>query len=229
MSDEQHHPSSTASRPRPRSATWWLTASALVAGIIIGLIISNNNPVTATDLNADATATRTAELIELNDLRTQVAQPVICTPPPSPTATSTPQPTATATVVPAMTTGQEFNYRDKFSITITSIGDAGTPGSLTPNGRFLSVYLTMENVTSTGQRPPFNNWRLVSSDGRLYRLDISASQAVFGRAWGLPVGANASEQSGLVFDVPLDSGSVFILESDEDPTFRVELVFESRG
>ncbi len=229
MSDEQQHCSATRSGANPRTPSWWIIACALIAGITIGIVVSSNGPVTATDLNADATATRTAELIELNDLRTKVAQPVVCTPPPSPTATNTPLPTAAATVVPPSPAGQTFIYRGKFSITVISITDAGTPGGRQPEGRFLSVHLEIENLTNSAQREPFINWRLVSSAGRAYQPSITASQDVFGRAWSLSIGPSSTEQTGIVFDVPLDSGDVFILESDEDPTFRVELMLESRG
>ena len=231
MSNEPHryHSFAANTRATPDRRSWWLIMFVLIIGMAIGRGISNGPTAIAADPNPDATATRVAELSELNDLRTQVALPVVCTPPPEPTSTNTPVPTSTPTVAPPLPLGQKFLYANMFTITVTGIGPGGTPGGMQPQGMFLSVNLIMENLTNTQQWPPYTDWRLVTSAGREYAPDTGASQEVFGRAWGLTVAANLTQETGLVFDVPVDAGNVFILESVNQPEFRIELILESRG
>jgi hypothetical protein len=229
MFDDHDQDSNPAARPSHQRKPWWLVVIALVIGLAIGRGSSIGPVARAADPTVDATATRTAELAELNDLRTKVAQTVVCTPPATSTPTMTPEPTFTPTVVPVVPVGEAIQYGKTFTITVNGITDVGQPDDLQPNGRFLGVYVTMENLTNSPQWPSFDDWRLVDSSGKSYRLDSQATQNVFGKTWGLPVSKNATEERGVVFDVPVDVGDTFILESDTQPTFRVGLVLESRG
>src|SRR4051794_2508675 len=94
---------------------------ALAGAILIGFVagraaIGGGARAAATD--PDATATRTAELDELHRLQTQVAQTVVCSPPPSPTPTEVPTETPTPTPVPPVAMGQSLPYVDGWTVVI---------------------------------------------------------------------------------------------------------------
>jgi hypothetical protein len=189
----------------------------------------------AADATPDATATRQAELAELDDLRTKVASTPICPtfePTATPTLTPTPEPTETPTptptIVPAVAPGTELAYGSIWKITVSAIDYVPSQENFQPSGTLVKVDVTLTNGSDQSQPPPFLNWKLVDDAGNVYRLDMEATQAVVGPRWGLSVDRNASETRTLVFDVAVDATS-FVLESDDDPTFRVQLMLESRG
>lgn len=213
---------------RPR-VVWWIIACAVIAAILIGRGFSGGPAAIAADPNQDATSTRTAELIELNDMRTKIALPVLCTPVSTPTLTPTQEPTATATIVPAIPAGQEVLYNDVFAITVLNIENVGSTGDLAPSGVFLRVNLTFRNLTGSFQAPPHNDWRLVDASGDGYGVDFTASLGIVGPYWGSSIGGHETATLGVVFDVSTDAGSTFVLESVAEPGFRIELSIVSRG
>ena len=174
---------------------------------------------------ADPTETRRAELAELDDLRTQVAQPVVCTP----AATVEANPSPTATEVPLSTAGVALPYLDIW--TITPLGIAPAPGSQEPRpaGQFMQVNLSVGHSAGSGQILPYGDFTLTDSAGRIAVVDQEVNRAVFGNGWLLAISPGVEEIRGLIFDVPADAGDAFTLESNADPTFRVALEIEERG
>jgi hypothetical protein len=205
----------------------WTLVGALLVGILLGLVAGGGHSAIAADPENDATATREAELVELNDLRTKVAMPVVCTPAASPTPSPTLEPTAT--LVPAVQVGQEVAYGDALAVTATSIEGAAGTNDVTPNGKYVRVNFDIRNDTDSGQVPPFNEWRLVDSEGNRYAVDFTASAVIVGPQWGSVVSANQTESRGIVFDVAADAGDTFVLESETQPGFRIELTMVVRG
>jgi hypothetical protein len=189
----------------------------------------------AADPAVDATATRTAELAELNDLRTKVAQPAVCTPAatvtptatPTPTNTATPEPTAT--IVPAVPIGTEVTTANGLIFTFTAINPIPTPDSVEANGRLIRVTFRVSNESNDSKRVPLEEWRLVDATGNEFRVDTLALAQIDGVRWSFAVSAHDSENRSLIFDVTPDSGPVFTLESTVDPAFRVALPIEARG
>lgn len=216
-------------RPPIQFLSWWIVAIALICGILIGQSISSEPGARAADPDKDATATRTAELDELHAMQTQVAQPVVCTPAPSPTATATPTPEPTATLVPATVSGQAMAYGSDWVITVSSIAPAPVPEGFVPRGQLMRVNLTIENLTGKPLTPPFDELRLVDAAGNVYSIDKDATAEISGEGWGLKVRKNSTDERGLVFDVAADAGDQFLLESETEPAFRITLTVESRG
>ena len=180
----------------------------------------------ATPDASDATATREAELAELHDLQTQVANPLACTP--APTATSIPA-TATPTQVPLAQTGVPLLYLNLWTITV--LGIAPTPGSqeVRPAGQFMQVNLTVAHSDDAVSMIPHLDFRLTDSAGRLSVIDQAVNRALLGNAWLLGVSPGVTETRAWIFDVAADAGDSFVLESNADPTFRVALKVEQRG
>lgn len=206
----------------------WIVAGSLVLVILIGRG-AGGLAATAADPDEDATATRTAELLELDDLRTKVAIPVVCTPAASPTPSPTVEPTATATLVPAVPAGREVAHGEALAVTATSIESAGGTNDMTPSGKYVRVNVDIRNLAASGQVPPYNEWRLVDTAGNRYGVDFTASALMVGPQWGSVIAANATESRGVIFDVAADAGETFVLESETQPGFRIELTIVVRG
>ena len=168
---------------------------------------------------ADPTATREAELEELADLRTQVAQKPVCTP----AADVTP------TEVPAAPTGTPLPYRDIWTITVHGIAPMPGSDAVKPSGQFMQVNLAVSHSSTKSEIFPFADFVLRDNSGRVAVIDQTINRQIFGNAWLLGVLPGATEERSLVFDVPADAGSSFTLESQVDPTFRVAMTVEQRG
>ena len=218
---ETHSTTANSGWASPRSAL--LILAVLIVGIVIGRNLPGISPAIAADPVADATATREAEFAELNDLRTKVAAPAVCTPAP----TSTPEPTATT--VPAQAAGAEVTDANGWGITILSIQPVQTPDRVEANGQLMRVNLQLSNSSNSPMLPPFVDWRLVDAAGNRYSVSSTATNAIAGAAWGAPVDAHDSEERTVVFDVIPDAGSTFVLENDKDPSFRIAVTVESRA
>jgi hypothetical protein len=203
---------------------------AVAVGILIGRAVPEIPSAIAADPAAEATATRSAELTELNDLRTKVAQPAACTPAPTSTPTSSPTPSPTPTLVPPVPAGQEARDANGWAVTVLSIQSVPSPDGIDVTGKLMQINLTIENTSDSPQLPPFNHWRLVDQAGNRYSVDGDATTALASPAWLLSIGAHKVEERVLVFDVASDAGTTFVLENEQDPTFRIEVsVVESRG
>jgi len=213
----------------------WLVALALIAGVVLGRSLPGISSAGAADPAVDATATRTAEIAELNDLRTKVAQPVVCTPlatatpTVTPTPTSTPTPEPTATTVPAVPIGTELSTTDGLTYTFTAISTIPTPDVANVDGRLIRVTFSVTNTSNDRVRVPVGEWRLVDASGNRYSADTELMANIDGPRWSLAVPPHESDDRALIFDVPVDSGSEFTLESTADPAFRVALPIVARG
>src|SRR5215216_3668855 len=114
-----------------RSLFVWLLVSALLFGFLVGWIARAEPVASAATTEADATATRTAELEELEQLRTQVAEQA--------TACAEKQPSPTPTQVPAGEMGQEYPYGDRWSVTVIDAVAVPATDAAKPTGAFLQV------------------------------------------------------------------------------------------
>jgi len=203
-----------------------LGAGVTVGGLFRGNVSPSSVAGASSPVAADATATREAELAELSDLRTQVANPPVCTPPP--TATPVP-PTATATEVPIAQAGVQLAYLDIWTLTI--LGIAPTPGSddLRPAGQFMRINFEVSHSTRSSKVLLFNDFVLVDGQGRFSRVDRETNRVFLGNSWEYGTEPGVTEPRAMIFDVAADAGDLFVLESDNDPTFRVALRIEERG
>ena len=202
----------------------------LGSGIAIGTVVSTGEPAgksaSAAFQEVDPTATREAELRELEELRTQVANPPTCIAPP--TATEIP-PTATATQVPLASAGVPLPYHDIWTITVLGIAPTIAPPDTRPDGQFMRVNMTVSHSASTPKSLPITDFLLTDSAGRFSAIDIAVNQALLGGKWALSTAPGVTEERAVIFDVATDAGDSFILESPGDPGFRVGLKVEQRG
>lgn len=89
--------------------------------------------------------------------------------------------------------------------------------------------LTIANRTNENAFPPFAEWLLTDANGQSYTVSNQASTSIAGVGWGLTVGPGEIADRSIVFDVPIDIGTTFVLESRVEPAFRVALAIEARG
>ncbi len=207
---------------------WWMIAVALVVGIVAGRAMSGSGEAGARATEPDATATRMAELRELDNLRTKVAQPVICTPAPSPTPTETPTPSPTPTPVPPAAMGQELAYAGNWTVVVNGF-TAAPGGKASPGTKLVQVHATVTNLGSEPRRFRFDDWRLVDAHGRVFLLSVTATSDLYGPGFVANLAPSLPQQLTLVFEVAVDAGPGFILESSADPTFRVAVVLQQLG
>ena len=198
----------------------------MLCGISVTPLIDRGSGAIAATPDAQATATRAAELEELHALQTQVAEPAVCTP--APAETSLP-PTPTATIVPATATGEPVAYGDEWLVTVLGIAQVPSTGDPTPDGQFLRVNVTIQSLTNTAILPPFTDWILVTPSGQAYDVDLQASNDIIGVGWGFHVPAGRTADRAMIFDVPADAGTSFVLESRREPGFRVSVALQSFG
>lgn len=173
-----------------------------------------------------ATATRKSELQELNQLRTRVAEQHVCT---SVATATEPAPSPTATQAPLASTGEPLPYLDVWTITV--LGISPTPGSpdSPPAGQFMQVNLTVSHSANSAQILPYQDFILTDDAGRFSVLDAGINSSLLGNVWLVAVGPGVTENRAWIFDVPVDAGDTFILESSADPALRVALEIEQRG
>jgi hypothetical protein len=214
-----------ARRARPAatisgSVAVWIAALALLVGVGGRALPGSGAGAAANE--PDATATRAAELEELDRLRTQVAEPVICTPAPSPTATLSPTP------VPPAPMGEELSYAGDWTVVVTGLAPAPSGGG-EAKGRFVQVSLTATNTAGGKRRFPFSDLRLVDAQGRTFMPSAAATSKLYGAAVAIPVDPWLPADFVIVFDVAVDAGPAFVLESATDPTFRVAVEVQVFG
>lgn len=204
-----------------------LKSTALLGvGLAIGAIWRQERGVSlAADGTPDATATRQAELDELHALQTQVANPPVCTP--APTETPMP-PTPTPTTIPAIPAKTPVMYLDYWTVTVVSISPT-LGGEIQPEGQFMQVNLTLKHSEASSQPSPLPDFQLIDGQGRRSGFDVMVNQELLGTGNGLPVPVGVEENRSIVFDVAVDAGTAFILESSKDPLFRIALDVEIRG
>jgi hypothetical protein len=182
-----------------------------------GATTSNGTPI------AEATATREAELEELERLRTQVAeQATACAP--------TPTPAATATPVPPSPQNVPVSYGENWTIEATGASTAPNVTDHFPEGIFILVNLTITNNEATGRFFEYEDLRLVDDQGRVFVSDVFVSSRVpIDQRINYEFDPSLPLETVVVFDIATDAGTQFILESTADPTFRVQVSLEMRG
>ncbi len=211
----------------------WLVFLAIVAGFVLGRASAGGSgpgALAQSDAGgARATATRAAELMELERLRTQVAQTppaVICTP----AATATPTPTPTPVPPAAMNTPLPF--ADDWTVMVTSVVKtamvSGFNQSATAKGVYVQVNLLITNNARDRRTFPFGDLILVDTQGRVFEPALMAS-IIAGGTWSFFFPTSDPTASAVIFDVPADAGDIFVLESRKDPAFRVRLDVQLRG
>jgi hypothetical protein len=175
------------------------------------------------EVNAAATATRAAELIELNQLRTQVAvlSTAVATLTPSVTATPTPTPTP-------VSAGQPLSYPDGWTVVVGDVSLLPAIGEFLPVGVFAQVGLTLTNSTDQARRFPFTDLRLRDEQGRIY-FPVSEPQVMYDAGWFIYVEPSLPFSSPAIFDIATDAAGPFVLESVADAGFRVLVGSQSRG
>jgi hypothetical protein len=225
MDDRAESPSTERRHSFAVSTRAALVALMLVAFLGFAFGRSTIAPPAGAADQPDATATRQAELDELNQLRTQVAQTVVCV---QPTATETPLPTATPTPVPPVAMGQPLTYAGDWTVVVTGVVVAPSAGS-TPNGKLIQVNVTVTNNGDSGRKFPFDHWHLVDAGGRVFTIADTATTQLYGPSWYLGIDPSVPADFHIVFDVAADAGSAFVLESDDDPTFRVAVQLQLLG
>jgi hypothetical protein len=169
---------------------------------------------------SEATATRAAELIELSDLRTQVAGGLNCTPGATGAATATP--------VPPVAAGAPMPYGDDWTVTVVDISMMPTVRDVKAPGQFAKVSIIAVNNTSDDERFPYDTLLLRDATGRVFRTSQSANGQDIAN-WYARFPPSVAQGGYVYFDVAIDAKGPFILESTTDPTFRVLIDVEVRG
>jgi hypothetical protein len=211
-----------AANPGMKPLLAWFIVSALVLGFFIGRVASDGPAVSAAANEPDATATRTAELAELDALRTQVAQQPSACP-------QTPTPAATPTPVPAGDMGQPYPYTDAWTVVVKDAEPVLSSGDVQPKGAFLKVNLTITNNRSEHELFPFTDLQLVDGQNRTFLVSQEGSNAIIATNWDFFIDPSIPVDKSVVFDVATDSGTSFILQSTTEPTFRVKVEVVQRG
>jgi hypothetical protein len=211
-----------------KRAALGLLGLVLLIGIAVGRFVSSDGIAGAAALQSDATpaATQESETDELNRLRTQVAQTAVCV---SPSPTSEPSPTATATPVPPVAMGTPVNAADNWTVVVTGMTPAPTLGDLQPAGKFVQVNATLTNNAAEARTYNFRDWILVDDRGRVFGLADGATTQASGTNWYRGVDPSLPKDFTLIFDVAVDAGPAFVLESKSDPTLRVAVQIQILG
>jgi len=167
-----------------------------------------------------ATATRAAELAELSDLRTQVADGLVCTP--AATATATPTP------VPPVAAGAPMPYGEDWTVTVKDVALRPTFGSSTAKGVYVQVNITAVNNATTPQSFPYDDLVLRDASGRVFlpALDVKVQNE---GEYFMVYPPSVPTDGFVVFDAPADAKGPFILESTTVSTFRVMVEEAARG
>jgi hypothetical protein len=220
---QAHHRSGETSNQglATRSLFVWLLVSALLFGFLVGWIARAEPVASAATTDADATATRAAELEELEQLRTQVAEQA--------TACAEKQPSPTPTQVPAGEMGLEYPYGDGWSVTVIDAVAVPATDAVKPSGAFLQVNLTLTNNGRENEIFPFNELVLLDGQQRSYAISAEASRELVAQDWDFYVEPSQPTVKSVIFDVAPDAGTSFVLESTKDPAFRVKVEIVQRG
>jgi hypothetical protein len=187
--------------------------------------------------DATATATRTAELAELEQLRNLVSGSpvaVYCTPlatstaEPSPTETVTPSVTPTPTLVPPKPAGSPVDHAGDWTITVNDITLMPNFADEVAEGIFAQVNLTVTNNINDSRSFPYEDLQLRDAQGRPFVTPLRIKTAR-GSGWFHPFPPSLPSPGQVIFDIAVDSTGPFILESTVDPTFRIMVELQSRG
>jgi hypothetical protein len=209
-----------------RQVTLWVALIALTIGFAAGRMWSPAGTGATTSVGtpaADITATREAELQQLEQLRTQVAQPAtLCAQTPTPTATPTPAPPAAQ--------GQPLPYIENWTVKVTGAATTMNVADSFPEGVYVLVNLTITNNEAEKRFFKYEDLRLLDDHGRVFISDQYVSTRVrIDQRINFQFNPSIPTDTVVVFDVATDAGQSFILESTADPTFREQVNLEMRG
>jgi hypothetical protein len=204
-----------------RSLFAWFIASALVLGLMLGWVARAEPVASANTAGADATATRSAELAELNQLRTQVAEQA--------TACATAQPSPTPTQGPAGEMGQEHQYGDIWTVVVVDAVPVPGTDTVKPKGMFMEVHLILTHHEPINKAFPFHELVLVDSQDRPYTVAANESRELIAPGWDAYTEPSQPTARTILFDVAPDAGTSFVLESTMNPAFRVKVEIVQRG
>lgn len=219
--------------PAPRTARrpialfgWLVTIVALVVAVV-GLVSDRSAdaaPPRQDGTAAQATATREAELreiealeTELSALQTKVAEPCL---PPTPTVVPTPSAPAPS--------GQPVTHADDWTIVVFGAAARSSVAELRPTGAFIEVSLVVTNGGIAARTMPLVDLVLEDIQGRQFPVDTLATTRL-DALWQTQVDPGQPREVRLIFDVAVDSGQPFVLQSATDPGFRVEVGSMTRG
>jgi hypothetical protein len=211
----------------PRTAWVWSFVAALpllALAWLGGASARSLAPQRQDDPAVQATATREAELAQIADLESTIVALQTQVALLSATSTPTPEPTP----VPPVPAGQALPYGAGWSVTALDAGTQPLIADLAPVGVFIAVRIEVTNLSDAAQTFPFRDFRLRDAADRVYAIDQVATTRA-GPEVHLSIDPTLPQELLLVFDVLPDAGETFVLESTEDPTFRVQVMLAQRG
>ena len=143
---------------------------------------------------------------------------------------ATPVPTATATPIPATpsSAGETVAYGDGWQVTVLSIAPVAS-GQAKRGTRYIRLNLEIVGIKNSAKVFPFNELRLVDENGLQFPVDTSATVGLFGPGQFFAFQPGIAETRSVVFTIPSDDATSFILESSGDPTYQVALNIGARG
>jgi hypothetical protein len=216
---------SQQSRINRRAICIGLGSAAIGAATKVALNGGSAAGAAVVQVDAAATATRTAELGELADLRTQVAHlsaAADCLP------TEAATPGATPTLVPPAGMHEPVPYGADWTISANTVTMRPTFGIFTATGIYAQVILTITNNTSAARPFPYEELVLRDEQGRIFIPDMNVRN-LNEAGWYSPFPPNLPTGGFIVFDVAADAQGPFVLESTANPTFRIQVRIEIPG
>jgi hypothetical protein len=207
-----------------------LKGAGLVAAVVLGVCCTSatlSRATAVTTSTVEATETRAAEETEVAGLRATVSalETEIATLL-APTSTPTAEPTQTP--VPPLAAGSTAPIGDDWEVAVGPLTTMATWNDEVADGVFARVDLA---ITNTGQRQvrfPFDTLLLRDASGRVFEPDKGIGFDL-DAGWLTRFEPGIPADAFITFDVATDAQGPFVLESSEDPTFRVLVQEEVRG
>ena len=203
--------------------------TALIGGVGATNVVGRSGGARAgaaiVQVDAAATATRTAELSELADLRTQVAH-LSNTADCLPAGSATPE--ATPTLVPPAGMHEPVPYGGDWTVTANTVTMRPTFGIFTATGIYAQVSLTITNNTSAAQPFPYEELVLRDEQDRIF-IPAQDVRTLNEAGWYSQFPPSLPTDGFVVFDVATDAKGLFVLESTVDPAFRIQVLVEIPG
>jgi hypothetical protein len=198
---------------------------ALIGGVTKVGLSGDSVGAAIAQVDAAATATRTAELGELSELRTQVAilsNAADCLPAGAAT------PDATPALVPPVAMHEPIPYGEDWTVTANTVTMRPTFGIFTATGVYAQVSLTITNDTSASRSFPYEELVLRDEQGRIF-IPAQNVRTLNEAGWYSPFPPNLPTGGFIIFDVATDAQGPFVLESTADPAFRIQVLVEIPG
>lgn len=126
-----------------------------------------------------------------------------------------------------LTMGEPVPYGDGWTIIATDFSLVQETASLTPQGIFAVVTITIENTRATPRAFPFGDLRLEAA-GTLYAPNLDATNTT-GAGLYQRFPPAEPQATAIVFDVPASALGPFLLQSASDPNFQILVDVPRRG